>query len=817
MSPDLSSRRSDSTPPEPQGAPCLSIPDHKLIRHIGQGSYGEVWLAESALGTLRAVKVVFRRTFTHERPYEREFSGIKKFEPISRSHEGLVDILQVGRNDDAGYFYYVMELADALNGVAESRSPECGRDQLQTTNENLGSYKPRTLANEVSNLDCLPVERCVQIGLALTSALTYLHKQGLIHRDIKPSNIIFVNDVPKLADIGTVAQVSDAQSYVGTEGFTPRQGSNSAQSDLYSLGKVLYEISTGKDRHDYPELPTNLEETASGGELIHLNEIIIKACRADPKRRYASAEEMHADLLALHKRKSPEGSQRIKRRIFYMVGTAVATLALCGVWLRHWHAVPKQTAFSAVPAGPRLMPSAQTPAQAPDSAQLAKLHKLLPLVDAWERSANLPRTIGEISLALKRDPRNPLLLSAWGASRQQLGLFDEAYAAFVQAIEYTDNESIVWRFETRQRVREWIYHDITNATVAGAHLVFNVGGGDPYIYRTGISFSGSLFPSIRVRMRNATAASKARIYWGMVGSGGTRETQHIDFRIKPNDAEMTTYDLDLSNHLNWKNHVIDLLRLTPAVAPKMGKIELESIAVQVNSNRLSQTAPQPDSILRKIARDRTLLRLADLLGRQQRAPEALPYFVPARQSNCPPTLIDLSAHYNAGLRGIVSQPMFSRIVNAQVFDQVFDQVQFDARACVQLNGGEIAKFGWTYPSKAIGIPVARSCQRLHFLHGARWKAVEGTEIARFLVRNSSGVQVIPLIYGQDVRDYYVSSDPLPVSKSVEVSLGADDKGGPLRVFHTTWLNPEPASEIAAIDFVSNNKESSPFLLGITAE
>src|SRR5438876_5496481 len=87
------------------------IPDHELIRPIGRGSYGEVWLARSVMGTYRAVKIVYRRTFEHERPFEREFAGIQKFEPISRSHEGLVDLLQVGRNEQEGYFYYVMEHA----------------------------------------------------------------------------------------------------------------------------------------------------------------------------------------------------------------------------------------------------------------------------------------------------------------------------------------------------------------------------------------------------------------------------------------------------------------------------------------------------------------------------------------------------------------------------------------------------------------------------------------------------------------------------------------------------------------------------------
>ena len=88
------------------------VPAHELLRRIGAGSYGEVWLARSALGTFRAVKIVRRAAFDDDRPYEREFAGLQKFEPISRTHEGFVDLLQVGRDDAEGWFYYVMELAD---------------------------------------------------------------------------------------------------------------------------------------------------------------------------------------------------------------------------------------------------------------------------------------------------------------------------------------------------------------------------------------------------------------------------------------------------------------------------------------------------------------------------------------------------------------------------------------------------------------------------------------------------------------------------------------------------------------------------------
>src|SRR5437870_13583804 len=82
-----------------------------MLRLIGRGAYGEVWLARSTTGLYRAVKVVHRSAFDHDRPFEREFDGIQKFEPISHS-ESQVHILHVGRNVAGGYFYYVMELAD---------------------------------------------------------------------------------------------------------------------------------------------------------------------------------------------------------------------------------------------------------------------------------------------------------------------------------------------------------------------------------------------------------------------------------------------------------------------------------------------------------------------------------------------------------------------------------------------------------------------------------------------------------------------------------------------------------------------------------
>ena len=85
--------------------PLPSIPDHEVLRKIGGGAYGEVWLARGVTGAMRAVKVVWREDFEDERTFEREFEGILRFEPISRDHPGLVNVLHVGRSPDRHSFY----------------------------------------------------------------------------------------------------------------------------------------------------------------------------------------------------------------------------------------------------------------------------------------------------------------------------------------------------------------------------------------------------------------------------------------------------------------------------------------------------------------------------------------------------------------------------------------------------------------------------------------------------------------------------------------------------------------------------------------
>jgi WD40 repeat protein len=252
------------------------------------------------MGTFRAVKIVRRCSFSNIRPFERELSGIEKFEPISRSHEGLVDVLHVGRDDERGYFYYIMELGDDVK-LGQNIDP--------------ANYSPKTLAKCISLDGRLAVEECLRLGLALTEALGRLHKHGLVHRDVKPSNIIFVHGVPKLADIGLVAATTEARSYVGTEGFIPPEGPGSVQADLYGLGKVLYEASTGLDRNDFPKLPDGFQAFIDQDRFLELNEVLLDACRSDPRERYKNAWDFHNHLLLISHGKSVKRLRVLERRL----------------------------------------------------------------------------------------------------------------------------------------------------------------------------------------------------------------------------------------------------------------------------------------------------------------------------------------------------------------------------------------------------------------------------------------------------------------------------------------------------------------------
>lgn len=181
---------------------------------------------------------------------------------------------------------------------------ELGDDETTGQTITPAAYSPKNLTSHLRRKGRLPFAECLQIGLNLSSALQHLHQQQLIHRDIKPSNIIFVNDVSKFADIGLVTEMAGTNqdvSYVGTEGYIAPEGPGTAAADVYSLGRVVYEMCTGLNHARFPELPTvMMEKTPDTQAIFRLNKVVLKACECDASKRFQSAAEMHAEFIRLH-------------------------------------------------------------------------------------------------------------------------------------------------------------------------------------------------------------------------------------------------------------------------------------------------------------------------------------------------------------------------------------------------------------------------------------------------------------------------------------------------------------------------------------
>ncbi|MFT5469756.1 MAG: serine/threonine protein kinase [Verrucomicrobiales bacterium] len=286
-----------------------------MVRKIGEGSYGEVWLAHSLTGARRAVKIVRRQNFDSAKSFEREFEGIQHYEPISRGHPSLLPILHVGRSPDRMFYYYIMEAADPVS-----------------TNGSI--YSPLTLETQGKN--GAPAQRkpqdCWQIGRDVAEGLGQLHKVGLIHRDVKPSNVILVNGKAKLADLGLVTS-SGRRTFVGTEGYVAPEGPGAPQSDVYSLGMVLYELVTGMDRMDFPELPDEFD-AAKDKTWWELNSVICKACATERGDRYADGMAMAnamSDPDEAAKRRPVPFWLRVAAMIALLVAAAVGILGQLGL------------------------------------------------------------------------------------------------------------------------------------------------------------------------------------------------------------------------------------------------------------------------------------------------------------------------------------------------------------------------------------------------------------------------------------------------------------------------------------------------------
>jgi len=255
----------------------------ELLAKIGFGSHGQVWLSRSATGQTLALKLMERTAAADDEQFEREFRGICHYEPLSRDHAGLIDILHVARDEIGGYYYYTMELADDLRG---------GRD-IDPAN-----YQPRNLAAEIATRGALPATEVLPIAIAAARALGFLHAHQVVHRDIRPSSLIFCREQIKLADISCIAAIGGTISAQGTQGYKPMEGPGLPPADVFSLGKVIYEMISGLHPRNFPSLPTSAHPSAEDQQLQSaLLPLLEIACHLEPSKRFADGNQF-ADALA---------------------------------------------------------------------------------------------------------------------------------------------------------------------------------------------------------------------------------------------------------------------------------------------------------------------------------------------------------------------------------------------------------------------------------------------------------------------------------------------------------------------------------------
>lgn len=275
----------------------IRVGPYKLIRRIGEGGMGVVFLASRAEGDFEqqvAIKFVqggpgLIDRFRHERRIL-----------ASLTHPNIARLLDGGATAD-GLPYLVMEYIE-------------GRPLIEYCRELALNTRQRLLIFE-----------------QICAAVQHAHQQLVVHRDIKPGNILVTPEgVPKLLDFGIAKLLlpdarEDLPSTLTSPGMrllTPdyaspeqvRRDSITVASDVYSLGAVLYELLTGKrahqlDNHSEAELnrvicerdvtppskavdDTRLRKELSG----ELDDIVGHALRKDPARRYASVEQFAGDI-----------------------------------------------------------------------------------------------------------------------------------------------------------------------------------------------------------------------------------------------------------------------------------------------------------------------------------------------------------------------------------------------------------------------------------------------------------------------------------------------------------------------------------------
>ena len=283
--------------PEEASAIGKRVGAYRIEKEIGRGGMGAVFLARRDDETFHkwvAIKLIRRDTDndTQLRRFQNEHQILAGLE-----HPNIARLIDAGSTTN-GLPYFVMEYIDGIP------------------------------VNRYCEEAALGIEGCLQLFLMICSAVEFAHSHSVIHRDIKPSNILVTHDgVPKLLDFGIAKSISvngngptpstaTALRMMTPEYASPEQMRGhrvTTRSDVYSLGVLLYELLTHRRPYDFDsKSPYEIvqaiceDEPIAPSRVVHSDEaalfpndlenIILKALRKEPERRYDSVREFSDDI-----------------------------------------------------------------------------------------------------------------------------------------------------------------------------------------------------------------------------------------------------------------------------------------------------------------------------------------------------------------------------------------------------------------------------------------------------------------------------------------------------------------------------------------
>ena len=257
---------------------------YQIIKSIGEGGMANVYLAYDTILDRNVAVKVLRGDLANDEKFVRRFQR-EALSASSLSNPNIVEVYDVG--EDNGEYYIVMEYVEGkhLKALLKKRGK-------------------------------LTVPEVIDITLQITNGLSVAHDSYIIHRDIKPQNILILeNGMIKITDFGiavamNATQLTQTNSVMGSVHYLPPEQASgkgaTLQSDIYSIGILMYELLTGKlpfrgdnaveialkhlkepmpsIRDEIPDIPQSVEN------------IILKATAKNPKNRYSDAREMHEDL-----------------------------------------------------------------------------------------------------------------------------------------------------------------------------------------------------------------------------------------------------------------------------------------------------------------------------------------------------------------------------------------------------------------------------------------------------------------------------------------------------------------------------------------